>query len=233
MVSAPRPSRRLPASVLAATVLVLCALVALASRSGLHGTVLNGRLPPERAATTRTVPFGHLNRAGGGALSLPHWIGWTALGVIAAFALAMILRHLPALRLTRRARGGADAEEEVADFAHAPVIGEEETDVRQKALREAVMRSLDEIRRDPDARRAIIGAYRLMEAALASTGLPREPAEAPREYLSRALVCLEVGGRAPRRLTALFERARFGDAALDLSLRDQAVDALLELRRAL
>jgi hypothetical protein len=233
MVSAPRPSRRLPASVLAATVLVLCACVALAARSGLHGAVLQGKLPP-RTAPTLTTPRGQLRHSGGGPkIALPTWVGWAALGLVAAFLLALMIRHLPSLRLMRRARGEADPEDELAEFGHAPAVGGEEAAARQRALRDAVLRSLEEIRRDPDARRAIIGAYRLMEGALAGTGLPRGPAEAPREYLARALAEIDAGPRAPRRLTALFERARFGDAELDLSLRDEAVSALLELRAAL
>jgi hypothetical protein len=233
MVSTPRPSRRLPASAAAATVLVLCGLVALASRSGLHGTLLGGKLPP-RTTATQTTPLGHPHGQGGGvSIALPHWVGWSALGLIAAFLLVVILRHLPSLSITRRARGRAGAEEDVAEFGLRPTVGEQQAAARQEALRDAVMRSLEEIRRDPDARRAIIGAYRLMEAALARTGLPHGPAEAPREYLARALASIDVGPRAPRRLTALFERARFDDAELDLSLRDEAVDALLELRAAL
>jgi hypothetical protein len=233
MVSAPRPSRRLPASVLAATVLVLCGLVALASRSGLHGALFGGKLPLH----TRTQSTAHrrfARMAPGPKIGLPSWIGWAALGIVAALLLVMILRHLPSLRIMLRTRGRADPEgEESADFRYSPVVGEEEAAARQQALREAVLRSLEEIRRDPDARRAIIGAYRLMEAALADTGLPRGSAEAPREYLARALATIDVGPQAPRRLTALFERARFHDAELDLSLRDQAVDALIELREAL
>ena len=233
MVSTSRPARRLPASVLAVTVLVLCACVALAARGGLHGAVLNGKLPP-RTGTTQTPPPGHIQRGDAGPrLALAPWVGWVALGLIAAFLLAVVIRHLPSLRITRRARGEADPEEELADFGHAPVVDGEEAAARQRALREAVLRSLEEIRRDPDARRAIIGAYRLMEAALGDTGLPRDPAEAPREYLARALAEIDAGPQAPRRLTALFERARFGDAELDLSLRDEAVAALLELRAAL
>ena len=233
MVSTPRLLRRLPASVLAAIVLALCALVALASRSGLHGTVLSGRLPGQPTATTRTVPVGQLHGSGGAGLSSPHWLVWAALGLIAALVVALVVRYLPSLRFARSARGKADPEEEPAGFRHAPAVDEEQDAARQEALRDAVMRSLEEVRRDPDARRAIIGAYRLMEAALARTGLPRGPAEAPREYLARALTTIHAGPDAPRRLTALFERARFGDAALDLSLRDQAVAALLELQQAL
>lgn len=228
-----RPLRRLPASVLAATVLVLCALVALAARSGLHGALLN---PRGRQTGTTTQPRPALGVAphggSGSSLALPPWIGWAALGLVVALLLAYALRHLPALHLARAAAGDADGEEGIAGLP-APTVGEEQASARQEALREAVLRSLEEIRRDPDARRAIIGAYRLMEAALARTGLPRGAAEAPREYLARALDALDVGPGAPRRLTMLFERARFDDDDLDLSLRDDAVAALLELERAL
>jgi hypothetical protein len=112
-----------------------------------------------------------------------------------------------------------------------PLAGDE--DAAQLQLREIVDRSLEDLRADPNARRAIIGVYHLMERALERVGLPRGPAEAPREYLSRALGALQVGPAAPRRLTALFERARFGAGELDLGLRDEAIDALLDLRAEL
>jgi len=234
MVSTHRPSRRLPAAALAVTVLVLCALVALAARGGLHGALLQGRLPAQTRTATQPLIRGHPQASGGGpSLRLPPWIGWTALGLIAAALLAFIIRHLPTLGGARAKVRGAAAEEADEDFTLVPTVGEQQASARQAALREAVLRSLEEIRRDPDARRAIIGAYRLMEAALARTGLPRAPAEAPREYLARALAGIDAPPDAPRRLTALFERARFGDAELDLSLRDEAVDALLELQASL
>jgi hypothetical protein len=233
MVSAPRPSRRLPVFAPAAAVLVLCGLVALASRSGLHGALLRGK-PPSQTGTTQPARLGHAPRGGGADVALAPWIGWAALGLVAAVLLVMIIRYVRWTRLALRARGRAAPEEEAeADFSLSAAAGEEHAAARQQALRDAVLRSLEEIRRDPDARRAIIDAYRLMEAGLARTGLPRGPAEAPREYLSRALSTLDVGPRAPRRLTALFERARFSDADLDLSLRDEAVEALLELQGAL
>jgi hypothetical protein len=234
MMSTQRPSRRLPGSVLAATVLVLFVLVALAARSGLHGARLNPKIPAVTGTATQITPVRRPQTSGGKvSVALPHWIGWTALGLVVTVLFALSARHLPALRATLGTAGEADDEESPADVPLPPSVGEVETSARQAALRDAVMRSLEEIRRDPDARRAIIGAYRLMEGTLARTGLPRAPAEAPREYLARALAALEVGPAAPRRLTALFERARFDDAELDLSLRDQAVDALLELQRAL
>jgi uncharacterized protein DUF4129 len=225
----------LPASVLAATLLVLCALVALASRSGLHGIAFNSRVPAQTATARRTTPLAPPPMSGGSSshASLPHWIGWSALGIVAALLAAVVLRHLPALHLARGSSERATEPEPEPDPSLTPSLAEERTSARQEALREAVLRSLEEIRRDPDARRAIIGAYRLMEDALARTGLPRGAAEAPREYLARALASIEVGPQAPRRLTALFERARFADDELELTLRDEAVAALLELQESL
>ena len=51
----------------------------------------------------------------------------------------------------------------------------------------ALDESLDDLRNDPDLRRAIVAAYARMEHALARAGLPRQPAEAPFEYVERAL----------------------------------------------
>ena len=64
----------------------------------------------------------------------------------------------------------------------------------------ALERTIADLRAEPDPRKAVIAAYAQMELALAEAGLPRDPAEAPREYLGRVLP--EVGaqnrlGRAP------------------------------------
>jgi uncharacterized protein DUF4129 len=79
----------------------------------------------------------------------------------------------------------------------------------------------------------VIGAYRLMETTLARAGLPRSQSEAPREYLTRALRSVRVGDGPPQRLTALYERAKFSVAEVDLPLRDEAIEALLTLRTEL
>jgi hypothetical protein len=48
-----------------------------------------------------------------------------------------------------------------------------------------------------------------MERALAAGGLPRRPSEAPFEYVERALGELETSAESARRLTDLFEWAKF------------------------
>ena len=54
-----------------------------------------------------------------------------------------------------------------------------------------------------------------MERALAAAGLPRRPAEAPLEYLERALVDLDATAASARRLTDLFRFAKFSDHPVD------------------
>ena len=99
-----------------------------------------------------------------------------------------------------------------------------------KSLAAALDESLDDLRTDPDLRRAIIAAYARMETALAAAGIPRHPAEAPLEYVERALLSLDTSAEAVRRLTDLFEWARFSHHEPEPSMRDDAVDALVAVR---
>ena len=100
----------------------------------------------------------------------------------------------------------------------------------RRALAAALDESLDDLRRDPDVRRAIIAAYARMERALGYAGLPRAPAEAPYEYLERSLVELDASAGAARRLTDLFERAKFSQHEPAESMRDEAIEALVAVR---
>jgi hypothetical protein len=100
----------------------------------------------------------------------------------------------------------------------------------RRALAAALDESLDDLRRDPDVRRAIIAAYARMERALAFAGLPRTPSEAPYEYLERSLVGLDASADAARHLTDLFERAKFSQHEPAESMRDEAIDALVAVR---
>jgi hypothetical protein len=99
-----------------------------------------------------------------------------------------------------------------------------------EALAAALDESLDDLRADPDLRRAIIAAYARMERALAAAGLPRNQAEAPLEYVERALLTLDTSAAAVRRLTDLFQWARFSQHEPDPAMRDEAVDALVAVR---
>jgi hypothetical protein len=99
-----------------------------------------------------------------------------------------------------------------------------------ETLTEAISQSLDDLRADPDPRRAIVAAYARMERALAASGVPRRPAEAPHEYLERALLAVDASAGAARRLTDLFVRAKFSQHEPDAGMRDEAIAALEAIR---
>ncbi len=98
------------------------------------------------------------------------------------------------------------------------------------AVAEALDVSLDDLRAEPDPRRAVIACYARLEQVLASHGLPRRAAEAPFEYLRRMLADLSVTPGSARRLTDLFERAKFSQHAVEPEMKEQAIQALETVR---
>jgi hypothetical protein len=76
----------------------------------------------------------------------------------------------------------------------------------------------------------VIAAYARMERALAAHGVPRRRFEAPHEYLGRVLAEVTGGGPAARKLTALFERARFSPHEVNASMKDEAIEAIESLQ---
>jgi Domain of unknown function (DUF4129) len=91
--------------------------------------------------------------------------------------------------------------------------------------------SLDDLRAELDPRRAVIATYARLERTLAGFGFPRSAAEAPREYLARILRdFLEASADAVSKLTALFERAKFSTHEIDPGMKNDAIDALVEVR---
>jgi hypothetical protein len=90
--------------------------------------------------------------------------------------------------------------------------------------------AIDDLRSDPDPRRAVVRAWQALGDALAVAGLPREDAEAPFPYLERALAALDTSGPAATRLTSAFERALFSPGSVDRETQLDAVDALVAVR---
>lgn len=90
--------------------------------------------------------------------------------------------------------------------------------------------TLDDLRAESDPRRAVIAAYARLELVLAANGLPRNQAETPEEYLPRFLRSLDVSEEAARRLTDLFERAKFSQHSVDMGMKEEAIGALEQLR---
>jgi hypothetical protein len=93
--------------------------------------------------------------------------------------------------------------------------------------------TLEDLEREPDPRRAVIGAWARMEAGLAAAGLPRHPSEAPFEYAARVLETAFARPASVHRLTGLFERAKFSHHAIGQADRDQAIAALRAVRQEL
>ena len=64
--------------------------------------------------------------------------------------------------------------------------------------------SFDDLRAEPDPRRAVIAAYARLERALGSVGLPRRRAETAEEFVTRIMDRLEVARAPVKRLTEHF-----------------------------
>jgi hypothetical protein len=97
-------------------------------------------------------------------------------------------------------------------------------------LTAALSDAIDDLRHEPDARRAVIAAYARMEGVLARRGHQRDPAETPFEYMSRILLSLRVRSAAVRELTELFERAKFSTHEIDDTMKERAISSLLSVR---
>ena len=97
-------------------------------------------------------------------------------------------------------------------------------------LATAIDVSLDDLRAEADARRAVVAAYARLERVLAAHGQPRRPADTPEEHVSRALAALDVDRRAVRRLEGLYLEAKFSHHTVDRDMKDAAIAALERVR---
>lgn len=102
--------------------------------------------------------------------------------------------------------------------------------VPEEALADVLAATLDDLRAEQDPRRAVIAAYARMERALAASGLPRSPAEAPQEYLDRVLLEVAVSRRAAARLTSLFAWARFSGHDVRPEMKEEAIATLEQVQ---
>lgn len=98
---------------------------------------------------------------------------------------------------------------------------------------EAFDASIDELRREPDPRRAVVRAYARLLDGLERAGLGRRLDEAPHEHLIRALDRLDVAPGPLQVLTDLFAEARFSLHAIGAGHQQAAVDALVAARSSL
>jgi Domain of unknown function (DUF4129) len=137
-------------------------------------------------------------------------ISWLTIIVVVGLLLAAVLAFVVA---ERRARRDGPPEELLAE---------------QLAL--VLDETLDDLRAEADPRRAIIAAYARLERVLAANGVPRRASETADEYLPRVLLDLELDSGAVGRLTALFTRAKFSQHDVDPAMKEEAIDALEQVR---
>lgn len=103
----------------------------------------------------------------------------------------------------------------------------------EEELARAIGSSIDDLRTERDARRAVIAAYANMERVLGSHGIVRGRAEVPYEYLERVLPALHVRESAVRALTELFEYAKFSPHEIDPAMKEAAIDSLVGVQEDL
>jgi hypothetical protein len=140
-------------------------------------------------------------------------ISWLVVAAVVVLAVAAVTAYVIS---QRGARTGTRAKEELAE---------------QLAL--ALDDALDDLRAEADPRRAIVAAYARMERVLAASGVPRHSAETADEYLGRILLELAPGSDAVARLTDLFTQAKFSHHDVDATMKEDAIQALEEVREEL
>ncbi len=205
----PTPIRASAISKVAAIVLSI-ALGAALVVAGVIGT-----RPVNRTPQFASRPFGLVSpgssptRSGGSGFVLPAWLPWTLLALVAV-ALATGLFVL---------------------WLRRDMPPEEAT--KADAGRVAVEAALGALEIESDPRRAVIAAYAAMQRSLGERGVVRSPAEAPREFLRRALVASRVTEGEARTLTGLFEEARYSTHPIREHLREVALSALHSLQARL
>jgi hypothetical protein len=188
--------------------LAVGAVFVVGTLQGVQSRSLSVLNAPRRVAPVAASRVGGGRVDGGAGLELPSWT------IVAAAALAVLGTGAAVLSL-RAPRAGTSAQR---THRHAP------------SLATALDASIDDLLGDPSARRAVIRAYASMEGALARHGVARRAAEAPREYLARALAAFGASGHVAGSLTGLFEEARFSRHDVGEGMRRDAIDALVQLR---
>jgi Domain of unknown function (DUF4129) len=186
---------------------VLGGAVVAAAVSGTRrarGVQVTGGLGLGRALTG---PASAQQAAGG--FTLPSWLPWTVLAIlllgISTVIVVVVRRRQPlAAQASDRAAAGAAVE--------------------------AAIGALDS---DADPRGAVIAAYGAMQRTLGENGVPRAPAEAPREYLRRVLLASRATEQEATTLTGLFEEARYSSHPIPERVRELALAALQTLQARL
>lgn len=134
-------------------------------------------------------------------------VGWLAT-IVFAMAVTLVLALLFIL---------ITPEGSIADLA-----GVDPTD----EVADSVELGLADLTTIANPRAAVLACYRTMTIAFRRAGVQERPSDTPFEFLERALVARRVDHDCARRLTELFERARFSNHTIDETTRREALSAL-------
>jgi Domain of unknown function (DUF4129) len=117
----------------------------------------------------------------------------------------------------------------LASRRRRPGLGEDDVLVAEQ-LADVLDETLDDLRAEPDARRAVIAAYARLERSFAAAGLPRKRHETAVEYVPRVLAALEVDAGPAETLTGLFTTAKFSQHPVDEEMKLRAIASLEHIR---
>ncbi len=234
--------RRLPPRSVAVAGLVAGLALAAAGTGSGGFLVGDGRREPfrrvlleDRYRTRRVQPPGELPEV------LDRIAHWLELGIQVLVALLLLLALAYGVRqlfraLTRIRRLRAERSQGMV-LPDDWEPGESTADDASEELRRRVSRELDLAAEDvgtaADPREVVIACYARMEAAAAAAGTPRRPHETPAELVARLLEEQQVPEPAVRRLTELFEQARFSHHPVDETMRQAARESLDAVRNAM
>ena len=109
--------------------------------------------------------------------------------------------------------------------------------VRKKNLERQLIDELEggmeDLRTIDDPRAAVIVCYSRMERVVELAGIEHKESDTPFELLARLLDQRNVSEAAARRLTELFEEAKFSMRPIDETMRVEALEALIDVRSEL
>jgi hypothetical protein len=203
----PRPPttirERLAIGTLFIVALAACAAIAFGAASltpGVHHQRGHHQSSPHQVPAARAARDTGQPRVRGGA--------WLGMGV-GVLGLAVLLVLSGTIRARRR--------------PPPPGVNAKQGQAPRAAALQAAERGLANV---DDPRAAVLAAYGALGRSLAAVGLPREPPEAPREYLERVLDAGPAAAAHLRRLTDLFEVARYSDRPIDAGDRAEALACL-------
>jgi len=148
---------------------------------------------------------------------LPEAVSSRLAGYLVTLAFAVLIVGLAALVLTLWHKRPRPEDEGTAD----------------EGLLSDIDAGLEDLSTIKDPRAAVIACYARMLRAAAAAGVDQRASDTALEALHRLLENHGVTEPSARRLTLLFERAKFSNHPIDETMRTNALDALLEVRSEL